>query len=201
MNYDADKIVKVPVTVKNRAIIFPVDFDLDALCRNEFHAELVLSQFNFVKKEVFDSLIKETAADFLPARSRLFVNIGLKETLADEKLRKFIITDEKPRPSVQGGFIEVYLEKDLKINLRGSKKAQLLDCPVHIPALSKTAKSLNHACTLVSEKFELWRRAHTANVFQKVFYLNEDTGLWRVLDERRNQVESGNKKITSNSTE
>lgn len=37
----------------------------------------------------------------------------------------------------------------------------------------KEATSLNHACTLLSEKYETHRISHTKNVYQYVFYLDE----------------------------
>jgi hypothetical protein len=37
-----------------------------------------------------------------------------------------------------------------------------------IPALEKSAESLNHAFTLISEVFETKRRSHSGNVFERV---------------------------------
>jgi hypothetical protein len=190
IDHDSAKTVRVIVTVKNRSVIFPTYLDLNAIRQDEFHAEMILTELDFVDKEVFDSLIKETNETFLPKHSRLLINISLKEKVSDEELRKFIITEEKPRPFVQGGFIEVYLEEDLQIKLRGSKKAQLLDCAVFIPAIKETAKSINHAYTLVSETFEKWRRSHTANVFHKVYWFDQSCRQWFDLDQRREFIES-----------
>lgn len=189
INYEADKTARIIVTIKNRAVIFPTYLDLNAIKQDEFYAELILSESDFSDKEVFYSLIKETTTTFLPEDSRLLINISLKEKVSDENLRKFIITEEKPLPFVQGGFVEIHLIQDLKIKLRGSKKAQLQDCDVYIPALGKKANSINHAYTLVSESFEKWRRSHTANVFQKVFWFNEEKKYWIELDVLRKQFE------------
>ena len=57
-----------------------------------------------------------------------------------------------------------------------------------IPGLKdKPAISLNHACTLLSEVIETDRLAHTASVYQCVFYL-ESNGWWYPLDDLRNQA-------------
>lgn len=191
MNHTSDRTVKLFVTVKNRAVIFPKNLDLNGLSKDEFHAELILSEQNFVDKEVFNTLAAETEVDLLPAGTRLLINIALKELLSNEKLRNRIITDEKPRPNANGGFVEASLVKNLKLRLRGSKKAQLIDTPVYIPALDETAKSVNHAYTRVSEEFEPWRLSNTANVFSKVYWLDAEANAWRPLDARRRQAESG----------
>lgn len=47
--------------------------------------------------------------------------------------------------------------------------------------------SLNHACTLLSEVIETDRLAHTASVYQSVFYL-ESNGTWYPLADLRNQA-------------
>lgn len=48
---EPDNTVRITVTVKNRAVVFPADFDLETLRREEFQAELVLSETDFVKRE------------------------------------------------------------------------------------------------------------------------------------------------------
>ena len=56
----------------------------------------------------------------------------------------------------------------------------------------KTATSLNHACTLLSERYETHRMSHTLNVYQHVFYqeheATNDKPHWRPLDALRNGV-------------
>lgn len=197
---DSEKTIKIPVTVKNGAVIFPDDFNLNAL-NKEFQAEIILSETDFADKRVFQLLAKETEVEFLPEGTSLLVNVSTKERIGEDLERKIIKTGENTPQGKYGGFIEIILHAEQRIMLRGTKLGQLLDCPIFIPALpEETAKSINHAYKIISTKFELWRRSNTGSVFLKVFYKNENTGLWLTLNKHRDQVEIENKKKISNST-
>ncbi|MDQ3131076.1 MAG: hypothetical protein M3Q99_09985 [Acidobacteriota bacterium] len=195
---DSDKTIKIVVTVKNGAVIFPDDFNLNAL-RKEFHADLILGETDFADKNLFYLMAKESEAAFLPKGSRLLVNVSLKNVPA--ALKEKVIKDERPA-GVDGGFVEIFLLEPLKLKLRGTKKAQLLDCPISIPTLpEQKAKSINHAYTLISQAFEPWRTSHTANVFSRVFWRENEEGNWRLLDVRREQAEAGELEIIKNVSE
>jgi hypothetical protein len=45
--------------------------------------------------------------------------------------------------------------------------------------------SLNYAFTLLSDKFEPWRRSHTGNVYERIFY-QEENGILHPLNVLRN---------------
>ncbi len=200
MNHDSDKTIKIPVTVKNGAVIFPDDFNLGALCK-DFQTELILSEADFADKNLFRQLAKETEVEFLPEGTSLLVNVSTKERIAEKLEEKIIRTGKDTPQGKYGGYIEIILHAPQQMKLRGTKQGQLLDCPIFIPALpEESAKSINHAYKIISTKFEPWRRSNTGSVFLKVFYKNGTTRLWRTLNERRNQVEAENKKTTSNST-
>lgn len=49
------------------------------------------------------------------------------------------------------------------------------------PVSDKPAASLNHALTLLSEKYETWRMAHTGNVYSRVLY-QAKSGRWYPLE-------------------
>lgn len=55
------------------------------------------------------------------------------------------------------------------------------------------ANSLNHACTLLSERYEGHRISHTVNVYKHVFYqeAGSEGGRWYPLDQLRNGVVAG----------
>src|SRR5215213_3869936 len=131
---DSDKTIKIPVTVKNGAVIFPDDFNLNAL-NKDFQTEIILSETDFADKNIFHELAKETEVEFLPQGTSLLVNVSTKERI-EEKLEEKIIKNSKETPQGKyGGFIEVILKDVQKMMLRGTKKGQLLDCPIFIPAL------------------------------------------------------------------
>lgn len=198
MIYSLDKTIKIPVTVKNGAVIFPDDFNLAALCK-EFQTEIILSEADFADKTLFHLLAKETEIEFLPQKTALLVNVSTKEKIGNELAGKIIGTGENTPQGKYGGFIEIVLKEPQRMKLRGTKQGQLLDCPIFIPALpDDSAKSINHAYKIISQKFEPWRRSNTANVFHKVFYLNTNNR-WQMLDERRRQVEAASKQTSADS--
>jgi len=47
--------------------------------------------------------------------------------------------------------------------------------------------SLNHAYTVLSEAFEYWRKSHTGNIYERVFY-RERNDRWYALDTLRNKA-------------
>ncbi|MDP2958677.1 MAG: hypothetical protein Q8N53_19790 [Longimicrobiales bacterium] len=88
--------------------------------------------------------------------------------------------------------VRVVLEEDLFLTVRATKRASLRPCPVEIPALERTASSLNEAYSIISREFEPWRRSVAGNVFWKVHYLAErvdGTDHWRTLERLRFQRE------------
>jgi hypothetical protein len=194
LNSNSDKAINIPVTIKNGAVIFPDEFDLNTL-KKEFRTEIILEDSHFADKNYFDSLARQTVVELLPADSRLLVNISLKNPVSEE-LAKFIISGEGPK-GADGGFIEAFLRQSQRLKLRGKKKALLLPCRVEIPALpGQRATSINHANTLISEAFEPWRISHTSNVYFKVYAREESGGEWLSLDTLRKQAEARERKRT-----
>lgn len=58
----------------------------------------------------------------------------------------------------------------------------------NVPNLKQpVASSLNHACTMLSEVFETSRLAHTASIYQNVFY-RESNGCWYPLNDLRDDA-------------
>ena len=78
-------------------------------------------------------------------------------------------------PPTSGVYASIELEGDLEIELRGTKNPELCRCICSIPAKNgDKASSVNHAYTLLSEKFEKHRMTHTGNVFEQVYAQNEN---------------------------
>ena len=92
-------------------------------------------------------------------------------------------TDQQKRRSVESGGLWLRIDG---LSDRGieSSSIRLPD----IPGLrTRSAHSLNHACTLLSEVIETQRMAHTTNVYKTVLY-GEPNGWWHPLDDLRNQA-------------
>lgn len=77
----------------------------------------------------------------------------------------------------------------LWIRQRGVDRTDLLCSGVRMPNGFEPAmaNSLNHACTLLSERYETHRISHTLNVYQHVFYRESgERERWRPLEVLRN---------------
>lgn len=83
----------------------------------------------------------------------------------------------------------------LWIRQRGVDRTDLLCSGIQMPEdfNSVQANSLNHACTLLSERYEGHRISHTLNVCKHVFYREPDAkdSQWHPLDNLRNGVIAG----------
>ncbi len=90
------------------------------------------------------------------------------------------------------GFAEVRLEEELRLTLRGTKKASLESCRCWIPALKRTVNSLNEAYTQLSVYYEPHRRSHTGNAFRHFFFRSTtksgEPG-WQLLGVKRESME------------
>jgi hypothetical protein len=84
-------------------------------------------------------------------------------------------------------FVEVKLEAELWLQVRGDQEAKLARCICSIPSLQEEAESLNHAFTTLSVAYETKRRSHSGNVFERA-YAQDHCGQWRSLDEHRIQA-------------
>ena len=102
--------------------------------------------------------------------------------LPSESTRFAVVTLRKPKELFPQGLGPGATGGGLWLTVTG-----LWDCELNSPAVSfpkeyelDPARSLNHAFTRLSEKFETHRISHTGNVFQRVFY-REENGWWRPL--------------------
>lgn len=77
----------------------------------------------------------------------------------------------------------------LWLKVKGLERCELSGSTVLMPNGFEpaTAISLNHAFTLLSERYEKHRLSHTGNVYERFFYLDSD-GNWYPLDDLRQGV-------------
>lgn len=80
----------------------------------------------------------------------------------------------------------------LWIRQRGVDRTELVCSGIRMPQGFEPAQahSLNHACTLLSERYEKHRISHTLNVYKHVFYLEQvdQQSRWHPLETLRNGV-------------
>ena len=177
------KTVRIPVIMTKNDLKFFYGGDLPAIKEGTI-AELVVPEYSILDGFKLSMIKKDFIKPFLAKDTILMAR--LSERSVDES--KQFLTRIKIFPPGVGLFSEIVIDEDLKISFRGTKSPELLDCKCKIPALkNEQAKSVNHAFTLISEKFEKHRRSHTGNVFEQVYYNRSPDG-WVRLKERRNQL-------------
>lgn len=148
--------------------------------------DLIVPSYSIIDKRKLALLEREETKVFFKKSTALMVQINPGEEDCKKGGIKWLpIEFYKQKP-----FVEVTLNEDLKINLRSTKKGELEDCVCSIPSLPKAEpKSLNHAYSLISQRFETHRRSHSGNVFDKVFFWNK-SNLLRPLKESRDNLEA-----------
>jgi hypothetical protein len=119
------------------------------------------------------------------------IMVAVNEHNVPDEYRKFtehITTSDLLNNNV---FVKVRILKPLLLQLRGSKKAILMETECEIPSLkNEKANSINTAYTMISERFEPKRRSHTGNVFSKCYYYDPNESKWFPLEELREAEEA-----------
>jgi hypothetical protein len=79
----------------------------------------------------------------------------------------------------------------LFLKLKGLERCELFGSTVYMPHgfLPRSAVSLNHALTLLSQEYETHRISHSGNVYSQVYYRDGD-GRWYPLDDLRKGVQA-----------
>jgi hypothetical protein len=146
--------------------------------------DLVLPASHLIDENERRELEKESLQDLLPERSVVFV--GLSLAMMKGKPRG-LVTPQDLKTLYGYGYLfaEVHLLEPLRMHLRGDKEPILEDCHCVIPRLKMGARSLNHAFTLLSAKFEVRRISHTGNVFTRIYCYSDTRKIWHPLDELR----------------
>lgn len=95
-----------------------------------------------------------------------------------------------------GGPTKRQAEKDPKatggvfLHLKGLHPAGVSSSLVNLPkgVGPESVESLNHAFTVLSERFEPWRRSHTGNIYWRMLYLEENERWYPLEILRRAEV-------------
>jgi len=164
-----EKTVMIPLYIEDAKVICAHSKQpLHTILKEGAFGEITIHERSVIKQEIIDILNEEKTILFLKSESILYVQIRRDDL---EKLDKKIYLHVKDIPSKYNAYVEVILQEDLILNIKGYKKATLKSCKCTIPALGdKEVNSLNHAYTLISEKFEPSRLSRGGNVFKKLFY-------------------------------
>lgn len=149
----------------------------------------------------------------LPVGTTLLVALTIrpKPTLSDDlkshlKLRnKYHLGNDfyRSKLSVDTQFIEITIsdpttEKELKdvsggvfLQFDGLRQTGIFTSSIKLPIKDSTGNevvdSLNYAFTRLSEEYEPWRKSHTGNIYDRIFY-KEKNDNWYPIDFLRNVV-------------
>jgi hypothetical protein len=145
-------------------------------------AELVIAPESIEDEMVRANLAGLRTIPFLAEGS--FILFGVSPAMIDDKQAAGLVRPEHPRILSEYLFVEVKLDADLWLQVRGDQEAGLSRCLCTITALGRSAQSLNHAFTIISEAYETKRRSHSGNVFDRG-YVMSGAGWWQTLDEVR----------------
>lgn len=168
--------------------------------------ELHLDRTCFSDPDFLKALTGKRMVEVLPAGSELRVALSIRQQVGE--LARHIVSEPMRYPtgsiSESSRFVSVTLGEatqpqrargltsgGLRLRLEGMEPRAMESGTVRLPAaegvLPHTAVSLNHAFTLLSRVFEPWRKAHTASVYERVFY-RESNDTWYPLKTLRNRT-------------
>lgn len=165
--------------------------------------ELEVAVSDIVDKAFREALTAKRQVRILDQGTELRVALSVRAPL-DQALGKCFVTgpmkwDREAKVSAESRFVSIFLDAPnpqqvkrgeksggLWLALEGMTPRGLESSQVRLPpALElEPAISVNHAFTLLSERFEPWRKAHTASIYERVFY-QEANGQWYRLDDLR----------------
>ncbi|MGO8732471.1 MAG: hypothetical protein ACLQVM_06745 [Terriglobia bacterium] len=154
--------------------------------RDGTFADLVLPASAIADEGERLKLEAESLKELLP--SGVCVLVGLSPGMMKEKPDGLVEADQL-KTGYGYLFAEARLKEPLNLRRRGDKEAVLESCKCDIALLKAEARSLNHAFTLLSMKFETKRISHTGNVFARVYFFSDKSKEWRPLDELRGHIE------------
>ena len=208
---EQEKTAKIPIQVRDGQIQFYFDDSLPDL-KEGIIGELVVPYYAVLDPKARKLFSEERKIPLFKKKTLLYVQLR-PETPDDAKpfaphlLRPFPkgtrfyvqLDQETPQGGksvvaqlhdhlvgVQRIFTRIELQDTLYLWLRGTKAPTLSETPCKIPALdNKEAHSVNHACTLLSEKVERHRISHTTNVFKSVYFLRRQQDRLCPLDHVR----------------
>ena len=136
--------------------------------------ELVMPRAALTNKQDVAKFTTKKTLQVLPAKSGVLLGLS-PFAVPEEEWSKFV-RPEKTSAASSYLLAEVGLLEPLSIAIDGSQRATLEPCRCQVLLLNTEAKSLNHAFTLLSQRFETWRISHSGNVFKQGFtHLN---GRW-----------------------
>ncbi len=180
------KTVKIPIRIVDGQIEYFYGGELPKI--KNVIGDLVMPAFALLDPEQAEELCHEDVSEMLPAGAELMINVNV------DTPGKGVLTQTQdpyldlPKMAPKEGFVRVRLKEPLYLWHRGTKLSQLSRCNVTLVDLDEKARSLNHAYTIASRKFETKRTSNTGNVFKHVYYKYQDR--WEQLEWLRERLDA-----------
>lgn len=171
------KTVKIPIKIVNGCPCLDLGERLPEL-EDGTLGDLIVPAYAFKNPKDFVKYLEEESVLFLKEGTILIAQIDSRHV--PKELEKSVIKDCK---GMCGTGVLFVLCAEQEILTRGTKNAALKKCECEIPVIEKTAVSINHAYSLISQAYEPHRVSHTGNVFAKVFFKKGEC--WRPLKDLR----------------
>lgn len=168
--FDPSKRVVIPVRVRDGKLVPFYGGDMPKL-REGWVMDVVTEADAFEDTTEIGRFDLQNEVVIVKAQTELFAVIstrrhdGQKQPPRAPKLQA-----DPPLPS-EAILVPFVIKEDLKLRLRGTRPAELVPCRCDVPVPEIEApESVNQAYTRLSEYYEPWRRSHTGNVFEKVYW-------------------------------
>lgn len=185
---EQEKTVKIPIQVRAGQIQFYFDGPMPDLKEGSI-GDLVLPYYAVRDSKARKLFSEERKIPLFKKKTLLYVQLRPEPDDAKPfeayllrpfpKGARFYVQLDHKTPQIHDHsfdplrvFATIELQDVLYLQLRGTKPPTLSETACKIPALNnKDARSVNHACTLLSEAIERHRISHTVNVFRTVYFL------------------------------
>lgn len=176
--------------------------------KNAAIGELIVDKVDVTDKEFLAKLKKTSKHKILEAGRSLLVALTVKNLgQLDEGLRKYLISPGEKKiklgseyyfTSRSGSthFVKITIGQPTDaqkaknpeekggvwLHVEGIEPKRLSTSTIDLPeGMGGPADSLNHTFTLLSERYEPWRKSHTGNIYNQILY-QENNNKWYPLD-------------------
>jgi hypothetical protein len=168
---------------------------------------LQLQEDHIRDSELISILKRKQVFEILKPDTPLMIAVNPSDNLSQElkKHLKTIKTDFY-RASLIGSndqFIEV-ISGGISLVLEGLSPKGIESGPILLPYIdsqvefSRTANTLNHALTILSEIYETERISHTGNIYKRVFYKDTNNYWYPIEDLRTDGIDFSEREILKN---
>ncbi len=182
---ETEPIVKIRVNIKDGSIfLLSNGKSLKSVLVADAPADLLIGINSITDKSLVDWAMNERVVNILPVESRLLFVLSPRQ-LPENIQYKLSVEEKKPR-LLGKSFVMVQLKAPLSLRIRGAR-GSLDDVSCYIEAIKETVPSINQAYTRLSEFYEPWRKSHTGNAFNLVYYFDTTVLAWYPLSTLRDK--------------